>query len=360
MGCGASGGGGKYEEKPSAESTGSKRSTTATGRSSTNGKPEIRTFDIKDIKETKEIKWHKENCNDIDLRMCRNINEAYPFDEQLRKDYEKKERVAVERGNKHDWGTISIAKLQKEVYCNLCKNFILDRYAENVPFFFCLRCRKERQDGRHLEMCIHCYNDGGLATGARDKAKIEAAGADSGFTKHRPNHLECDQVAPPDRQGRPGTPGHSGSPGSKGGLALPGDPRSGAPAPSPRGSPRPSPRGAKALPLTGVANDSVPSGVWKGQCIEGAAANTSVSGKANTSRQVSVNLFFDKSGAIAGSGPEASSITGSLQGSKVNWTESYQWGTIAITAEMVGCDAISGTFKASDGGKGKISLKASK
>lgn len=295
----------------------------------------------------KNIKWHRANCSDTDLRLVHSINEAYPFDESDRKVVSKKEKVYNPLGDgvRHDWGDVSVVNLQKKINCNICKSYILDRY-ETVPFYFCLRCRdakkKEKDGGHHLELCLMCYNAGALSTGHRDVAVSgPSTPSKGGLALGIPGGSPRASPRPSPRA----NPGLS----TLGAIDQQRLAASRSPQPSPRGSPMPSPRGTniQQLAVTGVPHPSLPGGFWKGKVQEGAS-----------SRPVSFKLYFDKSGAIAGSGPNECPLQGSLTGKKLKWLETHEWGTIVVSADIIEDFQIRGKFQASDGGGGTITLKA--
>lgn len=352
MGCGASAGG-KYEEPKndlkgaSSQSLGDKRGRQRSPQTPDASQKKKIEFNIKDIKETKEIKHHKEHCTDVDLRMAWTLTEAYPFDERDRKDFEKKERVYhATDGRWHDWGTVSVVKMQKDLYCSSCRGFILDRYMENSPFFFCLRCRKDRQDGQHLELCISCYNAGAFQTGPRNS--VVNPNEDTGKKKKYAGlHDNLSHLAAAEASTKLGvehykmhqkkeTESHKLAPLSPDYAA----------ARSPRMfSPR-----EEVNAMSGQRHGALHSGIWKGTYNEG-----------SSKRPVSFNLFFDKNGTVAGHGPDSCRVQGTISGTKISWRETYQWGTISIDAAADETSSkISGKFKASDGGGGTMLLKPSK
>lgn len=382
MGCGASGGGGggkKYEEKLAASET--------------------KQEDIH--ADSKSMKRHKEHCTDKDLKMAKTIAEAYPFTEEDRKIISKKEKVFHGAdGRRHDWGNVSVAKMQSKVHCNVCKGYILDKY-ETKQFYFCMRCRRDSTPNQdhHFELCLQCFDEGALYSGMRNdvNSKEAAHGGDRTATWGL-GGLSCDSPTHDTNRRLSGQPVHdANSHRLSGSMAVNGLGRS--PQSSPQGSPRPagsqrpsltgplgsprpgSPRPRSASPrpsaerissldmppmpqrrasdpnvsprasprnlLQGPANPhaSVPSGLWRGKVTEGAS-----------SRPVDFQLFYDKSGQIVGSGPDGCSVQGTMEGRKVSWKETHSWGAVQVIGSVFEDKFVRGKFTNSDGGGGTINL----
>jgi len=351
MGCGASAGGGGGHGKVITKKSGKKYVEEAAPVEDAPPPPEKG--------KTKETSWHRKNCTDADLSLVYTINEAYPFDDAERMDVVKKEKVwnPASDGVKHNWGSVSVAKMQKKINCVACKGHILDRY-EEAPFYFCIRCKTKGD--RHLELCIECYNEGILATGARKKSSLSSLtnkGDQETFSKqklaHDPttsrtsnhsreenmyqqnknsSHLavknrNTDERRPSNNSNNPRGDGHSASPRPARQISAPG----------------PAMRSGGGRP-----HSVIPCGAWKGKMTEGASA-----------RPVNFKLFFDQSGEVSGTGPDNCEVKGSVAGDKVKWTETHSWGKNTITADIVHMPPplkLKGTFKASDGGGGKIEL----
>jgi len=88
-----------------------------------------------------------------EMTLVRTIREAYPFDENNRKNVTKKKIASKEAG---DWGKVSVYKLgPMQINCDMCGQFILDRQGTE-PFYYCRRCRSR---GRKLELCVNCFQD---------------------------------------------------------------------------------------------------------------------------------------------------------------------------------------------------------
>jgi hypothetical protein len=99
---------------------------------------------------------------------------------------------------------------------------------------------------------------------------------------------------------------------------------------------------------------SLPCGVWKGKLSEG-----------KSSREAVYELSFYPNGlTVDGVGPDGCTILGSAEQRRsmlnVTWTETHTWGTITVTGGASLDDfpvRLTGKFKASDGGGGKIDLR---
>lgn len=69
-------------------------------------------------------------------------------------------------------------------------------------------------------------------------------------------------------------------------------------------------------------------------------------------------LTFCDSGSITGTGSaDCVSLDGNATGLNMEWLEVYPWGSMHVTAKYkVKTKRLHGTFKASDGGKGRIDM----
>lgn len=317
----------------------------------------------REIGKTKETAWHRKNCTDADLSLAHTINEAYPFDDKERMAVEKKEKVwnPAGDGKHHNWGSVSVAKMQKKITCVACKSLILDRY-EEAPFFYCIRCKTKGD--RHLELCAGCYNAGVLSTGARKRTsllggksetdsfgvkmiasedrsrKVSALKQEDNLYQQNKNsaHLNVHHLQEPDA-GR--------VPSKRSQASSRGDGRNPSPRPEEH---RQISNPGRSHAGGGKPHSTVPCGNWKGKVTEGASG-----------RAVIYKMFFDQSGDVSGTGPDNCEVRGSLTGEKIKWTEKHSWGTVQFTGDAVHHLTpvhIKGTFKASDGGGGKIDLSA--
>lgn len=101
---------------------------------------------------------------------------------------------------------------------------------------------------------------------------------------------------------------------------------------------------------TGLTSDELPerlTGEWTANIEEG---------KKN-SRNESRHLKFALNGCILGSHEEGN-LSGRLDMPNVQWMEEYPWGTMHFTGRVNLKEMkITGSFQASDGGKGKMSLE---
>lgn len=284
-------------------------------------------------KQQKETAYHRKNCTDEDLKLVHTINEAYPFQDDQRKTASKKEKVHyIGDGVKHDWGNVSVAKMQKKIICIVCKAFILDRY-EEAPFFYCLRCKRDdKSESRHLEMCVQCYNEGALATAPREKISLIQKGARGGSDSFGGGKMSGEITqstgdmnmyrggSSASMQARVAARTSRGATLRSGTQSLTIDEDNTMRAPSPVPAMR---TGGGCTP-----HPTIPSGFWKGKVTEGAS-----------SRPVNYKFFWDGSGQISGNGPENSELKGSITGQEkgavqVKWTEKHDWGMIEVTAEV--------------------------
>jgi len=294
------------------------------------------------------------------MKMVSTINEAYPYKDDERKIVDKKEKVYNPLGDGawHDWGDVSVSKLQKKINCVVCQNYILDRY-EEVPFFYCLRCKREEREGKHLEMCISCWNNGALATGPRDKIALvkgddtEQKGRDSfaggklsGDVNMGRKSITADAQAMRGRNSQGGALQARVAERASRTAGLNISPRSDDEGRRPSKERKPQP-----TMLTGGCrpHSTIPCGLWKGRVTEGASG-----------RPVEFKFFFDESGEVSGNGPDNCEVKGTISGptsNKVTWKEKHDWGTIDVTADMKeNYRKIVGKFKASDGGGGALEL----
>lgn len=324
MGCGASGGGGgRYKAEQTAVQSAGK--------------------EVGPDAEARDCPWHRKNCSDVDLWLVKTILEAYPFDDSDRKEVKKTEKVLNEKvldGNRHhEWGTVSVAKRgPKKVNCSACGKYILDRNEEKY-FWYCIRCRKE---GNRCDLCVNCYDNGILATADRQRT------AEKIQTKTGTPHRDSLSQAPVySAENSVPISGFAPSMGGRGSLSVPlQEPRLGSKGGGSRNSSRNnSPRGVTPHP-------SIHSGVWKGKLTEN-----------GSERAVVYKMLFQSDGVVVGRGPNDCEVNGTFRPQatifKGNWTETHTWGS--ITAEMDVLperQAVSGKFKASDGGGGTFVLRA--
>lgn len=106
-----------------------------------------------------DCQWHRRHCLDGDFQQAHTIREAYPFDDTER------------RGVRGPWSEsrwirddLQIADVgPKKIYCDACGVFIVGRDG-NCSFYFCRKCRDQ---GRKLELCVKCYRKGELGSGPR-------------------------------------------------------------------------------------------------------------------------------------------------------------------------------------------------
>jgi len=297
----------------------------------------------------KDTLWHRKNCTDNDLSLVHTIQEAYPFDAKDTQIITKKEKVWNPTGDgvKHNWGDVAVAKMIKQIKCVGCKCQILDRY-EEVPFYFCMRCRSTGE--KHCDLCTECYNQGVLKTGERHPANIGGKKREDSFGGHKiqaqakakgsgmseDNLYMNRQSSGPSRSSEPRRPSKNSNNSGDGGAGS-----------------RPVVRNASG---GGRRHATLPCGNWKGKIFEGASG-----------RPVAFSLFFSEGGEVTGTGSENSQVQGSLPGMgklghKVTWQEKLDWGTVTFTGEIDEHNAppfkMKGTFKASDGGGGKLELSA--
>lgn len=319
-------------------------------------------------KESKEMTFHEKHCSDADFALVKTIQEAYPFDENNTRKVDKIEKVR--RGNEkvHHWGTVDVAVMTKKLSCDVCHTFILDWKSE-APFYFCKKCRKH---DIKFHLCVRCFDT---------KAYPGSAGA-AGYrlASPRPDRNSfsvADWPKSPSREspqrGRSPNQRSAGNSPGKAEIAEPPasywgghlqvrenehragdiliDPRNAyrdpIAVPSPRGLPN---RVPSASPRAG--REKAPawllkSGRWAGTIDE-----------AGCKRHTEYSLRFLPDGEMNGIGPEKCRVTGSVSAFHVEWSEEHVWGTMQARGTVKSEREIIGTFKASDGGGGKIELKA--
>jgi len=291
--------------------------------------------------DSSSLRWHSNHCVGTDLGRAMTIREAFDFDDSKKKEVSKKERVwSMGDGVRRDYGTIKVSRLYPpRVNCDVCGTFIVDRQGERA-FYFCWRCRRA---GRSFHICEACYDQGSLGTTPRSRGR-------------------------PSRR-----MGHSVSDGGR--LTPHGSTRRNSKESSNSFSRRPSRESSRSVSL-GTSGDiasrvpskasvnavatmdkAIPSGTWKGTFEEG-----------GNRRPAKRELSFVASGLIVGSGADGCSLEGFFNNRSgglynVEWTETYEWGRIEVTAWLSLAprqDAhIDGQFFASDGGKGRLDLRYS-
>jgi hypothetical protein len=313
-------------------------------------------------------------------------------------------------GKWHQWGEVSVAKMQKKIHCIICKAYILDRY-EEMPFFYCMRCKRE-PDNRHIEMCVSCYNVGYLATGTREKIQMLSSNQTnskndsmsgqkmSGEIHHHTENvyrLNSDKATTSVARAVKICPNNCGYQVTWHKTHCCNCCANNHGVHGPRCEKKPVPgneqdRGGRIAALKRAGSmDSMSSALssnnWSGHgSIESSRSTSGIwnserqtsgglhsnncgvhsfipsgvyRGKISegTGREVVYNLRFGADNSVSGIGPEKSTVAGKINDKKVKWIERYDWGALEVNSEwMEKKQFLKGTFVASDGGGGKLDL----
>jgi len=270
------------------------------------------------------------------------IQEAYPFDETKTVGVNKKERIRGGVGDRvHDWGNVEVVQMVKKLSCTVCGVFILN-WQDSQPFRFCRRCRKA---DRKFQLCLQCFESGAHLA---ESAQTSVAGSPRGSPRGSPQGSPRDKKKKSSPRGslaevtnmRYGNISHL----SCGGVNQ-------EPPRSPRASPRGAPKSPCASPRGG---DKPPSYIMKSGKWAGTVDETGGSSK----RRAEYEFQFDAKGGMSGFGPERSAVVGVVSAFHVRWSEQHTWGTMEVKGTAKSDGQIIATFKASDGGGGKLELKA--
>lgn len=304
------------------------------------------------------LAWHKEHCSDADLCLAQNIQQAYPFDHNAKKQVSKKERLygADRRSN---WGSVTVTRTGiRRLLCCACGTFIADRLSD-TQFYYCRRCKGSK---RRLDICLKCFERGALSASSRNGHQVQpfARGADM-LSPASSGHMSIKSEpgrTPPGRSSfsmqdtlSPPAHRHRSLPVNPTITKLPG-------AVSPRPLTLPPTVIPKDSPSRGGANRSIPSGMWRGFITEDGHC-----------REAIRKLQFNADRSIAGSGEHGCDLKGSYTACannyKVSWSEAHGKRVVLEVAGMLLWDDqktanITGKFTALDGGSGFVDLMGPK
>eukprot|EP00747_Dinoflagellata_sp_TGD_P163819 gnl/TRDRNA2_/TRDRNA2_182928_c0_seq1.p1 gnl/TRDRNA2_/TRDRNA2_182928_c0~~gnl/TRDRNA2_/TRDRNA2_182928_c0_seq1.p1 ORF type:complete len:338 (+),score=34.52 gnl/TRDRNA2_/TRDRNA2_182928_c0_seq1:60-1073(+) len=133
------------------------------------------------LAEPADVAWHRAHCTDRDLATAKTVAEAYPYDARDMITIHKKEQYwGLDR--RQDWGNIRVHHSVKQINCDVCGTFVVDRKGHEL-FYYCTNCRKNH---RKLELCPTCY-----ACGAVNLHKPEPATETQTKALQAPNKSRC-------------------------------------------------------------------------------------------------------------------------------------------------------------------------
>jgi hypothetical protein len=128
------------------------------------------------------------------------IREAYPFDDT-------KTRGVRGRWSESQWIRDDLQVIDfgpKKIHCDACGVFIVGRDG-TCSFYFCRKCRDQ---GRKLELCVKCYRKGELGSGPRkETANIFETREERASKRERSNSNHSN--GPPSRRGSAGSGGRA-------------------------------------------------------------------------------------------------------------------------------------------------------
>ena len=318
----------------------------------------------KGLRKSKSAWEDEHHCPSDELGKVFTIQQAFPVIDIL--------------GNRH-----SATKIPEEVNCSQCHRHLLNE-GQELEFYVCRRCWSE---GHVFTICSACHSATEIRVASEKLTPLSAAKQrrrsstmtnlssstspkrgqmimhhrTSTRSSHlqefqRSNSIRSDTTAVTDEpQDEPGKPmlmpleqqrrRRSSSPRKRRSSAPE------TPSKNPNAFNRRKSDGDVAEVSTGLLpEESLPerlSGNWVAKIHEGKKNN----------RTEMRYLKFGLNGNVFGS-CEDGHLSGNLELPKIQWMEEYPWGTMHVTGRLLLKEMkIVGTFQASDGGKGKISLE---
>ncbi|CAJ1443924.1 unnamed protein product [Effrenium voratum] len=272
---------------------------------------------------------------------------------------------AVDKGGHRRGG-----QLPRQLHCSTCNRFLLSEFGE-LPFFVCNKCWNE---GRIFTICTACHEAAAVKQASENLVPLSPSmqrrrssthtivsmGSRGSSPKRRGSAASIPVVKRSDSQLSVDT-GISDEVGKQ--TTQPLEPlvvsKHRLSHLSSRRASTPTPQVSRAWTLRRKSDsDAEVSGLEEEALPEKLSASwnaTFEEGKANTRKEWR-RLNFTGRGQIFGNGKECV-LQGHAEMLNLQWMEEHPWGTLHVTAKLnLKYMKIIGTFQASDGGKGKITL----